>query len=666
MSFYKKIVFCALTALLCVSAPVFASGEDSVDSQTAGYEDFYTSAEYAAECSLVQWHPSGISAEDMNGLNRAADEVADTAQNHWSDRQYAIVMRARQMAEVEWTPLADRYGWGGDNPNYPSSSYPIVATDGTSSDCYFLEGKTYRGVPYSQAVGTGFVGWDISIDDFVRAVNDSSSKFYSGYSTYARTAPYYGTDCASFVSYAWQTSSRYTCATFYSSSVCYYVGEELSMLELGDCLLQPEHVRLVTDIGYDAEGNIISVELTEETPRKMKVTCYGALIPGKTYEYTSSDVNNIFYGGYQIYRLKENRSVTYTPCDSVPLDDSVQYVPAPKISVSSSELFLKTITLSSAYSSVIYYTLDGTAPSASNGTVYTGPFSVSSDTVIRAKCEPGSGYAGSFELKYKVTGFITDVPSDAWYYTAVQYVYEAGYFNGTSSTTFSPNEDMTRGMFITVLGRMAGVYSGFASWSEGWRAGQMLTSSIYIRSGPGTSYGAVGVVNKSYSYVIVMDEAYDSGDNLWYKINYYGTIGYVCSKNINGSNPDKQLIRVYDGAFTDLGNTYYTGYAMWAYMAGVMYGTSETTFSPENSITRQDAACLVYRYLVAYKGKTVTPSYDSLFLDHAEVSEYALEALYGMKGIGILVGSDGYYYPQNNISRAEVAAVVQRVAQWSA
>lgn len=50
-----------------------------------------------------------------------------------------------------------------------------------------------------------------------------------------------------------------------------------------------------------------------------------------------------------------------------------------------------------------------------------------------------------------------DVSVSSWYRDAVQYVYEHGIFNGTSNDRFSPEETMTRGMFVTVLGRMAGV-----------------------------------------------------------------------------------------------------------------------------------------------------------------------------------------------------------------
>lgn len=50
-----------------------------------------------------------------------------------------------------------------------------------------------------------------------------------------------------------------------------------------------------------------------------------------------------------------------------------------------------------------------------------------------------------------------DVPADAWYAPAVQTCTERGLFQGTSPTTFSPDLSMTRGMFVTVLGRMENI-----------------------------------------------------------------------------------------------------------------------------------------------------------------------------------------------------------------
>ncbi|MBQ6281212.1 MAG: tyrosine-protein phosphatase [Oscillospiraceae bacterium] len=49
-----------------------------------------------------------------------------------------------------------------------------------------------------------------------------------------------------------------------------------------------------------------------------------------------------------------------------------------------------------------------------------------------------------------------DVPDGKWYSEAVQYVYENGLMNGTSSTTFDPSGKLTRAMLVTVLYRAAG------------------------------------------------------------------------------------------------------------------------------------------------------------------------------------------------------------------
>ena len=49
-----------------------------------------------------------------------------------------------------------------------------------------------------------------------------------------------------------------------------------------------------------------------------------------------------------------------------------------------------------------------------------------------------------------------DVPANSWYYDSVDFVTERDYMNGTSATTFSPENNMTRAMFVTVMARVAG------------------------------------------------------------------------------------------------------------------------------------------------------------------------------------------------------------------
>ena len=51
----------------------------------------------------------------------------------------------------------------------------------------------------------------------------------------------------------------------------------------------------------------------------------------------------------------------------------------------------------------------------------------------------------------------TDVSATDSYYSAVKFVYENNLFKGTTTTKFAPDTTMTRAMFVTVLGRLAGV-----------------------------------------------------------------------------------------------------------------------------------------------------------------------------------------------------------------
>ena len=49
-----------------------------------------------------------------------------------------------------------------------------------------------------------------------------------------------------------------------------------------------------------------------------------------------------------------------------------------------------------------------------------------------------------------------DVPANEWYVDSVRFVWDRGIMNGTSPTTFGPEEPMTRGQIVTILSRMSG------------------------------------------------------------------------------------------------------------------------------------------------------------------------------------------------------------------
>lgn len=74
---------------------------------------------------------------------------------------------------------------------------------------------------------------------------------------------------------------------------------------------------------------------------------------------------------------------------------------------------------------------------------------VTKDLVIEVTFEPTSA-------KPQQTFPFTDVPESEWCREAVEYAYSHGLFAGTSETTFSPDDPMTRAMLVTVLYRLAG------------------------------------------------------------------------------------------------------------------------------------------------------------------------------------------------------------------
>ena len=77
--------------------------------------------------------------------------------------------------------------------------------------------------------------------------------------------------------------------------------------------------------------------------------------------------------------------------------------------------------------------------------------------------EPGDAPQGSAESSSWQNPF-GDVGEADWFYHNVEYAHSNNLFSGTSATTFAPNTSMTRGMLVTVLGRMSGAdVSGYAS-----------------------------------------------------------------------------------------------------------------------------------------------------------------------------------------------------------
>ena len=163
------------------------------------------------------------------------------------------------------------------------------------------------------------------------------------------------------------------------------------------------------------------------------------------------------------------------------------------------------------------------------------------------------------------------------------------------------------------------------------------------------------------------DRRYDDvAETAWYD----DAVEYVSDKGLmtgtgprtfapNASTTRGMLMTVlarYAGADTANSTPWYQKGMEWAKANGVSDGTNPTA-----NITREQLVAMLYRYAGSPKANG---SLDS-FSDAASVSSYAVNAMQWAVANGIVNGSNGKLNPQNNATRAEVAAILMRFCEMS-
>ena len=113
-------------------------------------------------------------------------------------------------------------------------------------------------------------------------------------------------------------------------------------------------------------------------------------------------------------------------------------------------------------------------------------------------------------------------------------------------------------------------------------------------------------------------------------------------------------------SFKDVPETaWYYGAVSKAAALGLVNGDENGCFRPEDKITREDIACIIYRALGA------DGEYEASFTDKDDISGYAENAVFAMKALGIVSGyPDGSFLPKQHAARAEAAAFVYRYMNY--
>ena len=169
-----------------------------------------------------------------------------------------------------------------------------------------------------------------------------------------------------------------------------------------------------------------------------------------------------------------------------------------------------------------------------------------------------------------------DVPEDAYYAEAVAWAVEEGITNGTSKTTFSPNNSCTRAQAVTFL----------------WRAA-----------------GSPEPTRTDNPFNDVPSDAYYTKAVLWAVeqgiTNGTGKTSFSPSAACTRAQIVTFLWRMHDqpaasasGGFTDVPSyAYYAGAVAWAVEQGITNGMSKTTFAPSSNCTRAHIVTFLWRDL---------------------------------------------------------------------
>ena len=118
-------------------------------------------------------------------------------------------------------------------------------------------------------------------------------------------------------------------------------------------------------------------------------------------------------------------------------------------------------------------------------------------------------------------------------------------------------------------------------------------------------------------------------------------------------------------SFTDVAaNMYYADAVAWAQANNIVNGISATLFAPDQSITREQMAAILYRY-AQFKGYDVTASNDlSSYTDASQISAYATTAMQWANAEGLITGNTSTTInPTGNATRAEVATILMRFCE---
>ncbi len=220
------------------------------------------------------------------------------------------------------------------------------------------------------------------------------------------------------------------------------------------------------------------------------------------------------------------------------------------------------------------------------------------------------------------------------------------------------------------LDEMIASYMGIVD-SEAPEVTMILTGEILTATLTDAVDGKVSAANISLTYDGAVIPFTLSGSTLTANVGAADAVTHRVSLTVkdNSGNLVKTSLNIPalegDAPFTDSADSAFAAEIAYLYHAGITKGYADGTFRPNNYISRQEFAVMLYRYLCLNDADYA--DLPSAFADEASIGGFAKTAVTALSSMGVINGTEKngqlYFNPQNLITRAQAAAMIGRLEE---
>ena len=174
-----------------------------------------------------------------------------------------------------------------------------------------------------------------------------------------------------------------------------------------------------------------------------------------------------------------------------------------------------------------------------------------------------------------------DVKTDRWSYSAIKYAYENKLFSGTSANEFSPADEMTRGMLVTVLYRLAGepAVNGDAGFTD-VKSGDWYAKAVAWAKANNIVSGV-----SAAEFAPNKDITREQMAAILYRYAAYKSYSTAANGSIAGFNDNANVSAFAKDAVS------------WAVGEKLISGTGNNTLAPKGNATREQVAAILQRFV---------------------------------------------------------------------